>query len=624
MTSWPAVQAASVGQLLAMLAGVQEMPEGVEAVIQEDPGLYAQVLELNSRLAGTSSGALPSLAESLERLGIPMLKGLLLQAVDTLADAHPPSEADNQGLRQARAAARLAGMLATDMDYPHPHEAALSGLLYNPTLLSEVSSVERLAERVDAWGYSSFLGDALRYQHLPTDILEDAATLVRIAAAAHALLYGDENSALADASRLTGLDSEQLAQHREQALAASPATGEAADSPPHLTRCLSQFAAVESALALPHSPRRQRLSHLAGLLRATFGLHHGLLLEATQDEAALTATSLSGDTIPDLALRGQGNHLAARALREGVVQTLTDGYPAASVLDRQLMRWAGARSMLALPLSVGTMPRALLAFSGSEQLRSMADAAPYIDRLLALGMEPETFIPRAINQTTRAEEDWRPFARRVVHEINNPLGIIKNYMAILRVKLGDQPSVDEDLRIIHEELDRVARIARQLVSEEPAPEPAIQELDLNALLEDLIKVAAPGRMAHKQVRLDTRLAPDLPPLRIDRDRAKQLLLNLLLNAIEASPASAQVTVETHRVIGMRKENHLEVLITNSGNPIRPDVMARLFDPLDSSKGQGHAGLGLSIVKSLAMELHANVNCRSYNGLTTFQVMLPQA
>lgn len=189
------------------------------------------------------------------------------------------------------------------------------------------------------------------------------------------------------------------------------------------------------------------------------------------------------------------------------------------------------------------------------------------------------------------------------------------------MKLGEEGGISDELRIIHEELDRIARIVHSLVTEQPEAL-EVEAVDVNDLLSDLVKVAAPGLMLQKQVRVDTCLESGLPRLRCNRDRLKQLLLNLLLNAIEATSEQGTVTVETHRLINHRLERQLEILVSNTGPDIAPEVLARLFEPVESTKGEGHAGLGLSIVRSLAAELHATVACRSYPGRTTFQVLLP--
>lgn len=625
--AWPAAEIGTLCRLLALLAGEREVPSETEHLLARDAGLVAAVLEQHCRLPGRRGRELPALDTCLQQLGSPLLKCVLLQAVQTGLGDGGRARLEPHAQRMTRVASLLALGLATEMGYPRPHEAAIAGLLQIPTEASDISTDDDLADRVESWGYSSFLGDALRYRRLPATALEDAATLVRIAAATHTLLHRQEPEALDAATRLTGVAETNLIQTRAEAFAAAGPeanTGGQEDAEPQgddeLLRSLGRFAAIEGLARTPDSQRDQALSLLGGQLRVVFDLHHALLLEQAADAASLSVRSLDTDAVPDLILRAHGNHLAAHALQYGVPQTLADAGQAASVLDKQLLRWAQAEAMLAIPARAGAPGGVLLAFTGRDHLKNLARDMPFLRRIVDLATSPtqtRTFPSR----DEAPPQDWHGHARQVVHEVNNPLGIIKNYMAILRVKLGDSPALGEELRIIQEELDRIARITRRLVSEEGGEAPS-ETVDVNLLLEDLIRVSEPGLMAHKQVRLEARLDPDLPSSRLDRDRAKQLLLNLLLNAIEAAPPATAVGIETHLVVGMRRDSHLEVLISNSGSPIRPDVLAQLFDPQDSGKGAGHAGLGLSIVRSLAQELNANVNCRSYNGGTTFQVLLP--
>lgn len=626
-TPWATAEVGNLCRLLALLAGEREVPAEVEHLLARDAGLMAAVLEQHCRLPGRHGMELPALDTCLRQLGAPLLKCVLLQAVQTgLGDSDRP-RLEPHAQRMTRVSSLLALGLATEMGYSRPHEAALAGLLQPPPEACDPAMDEALADRVETWGYSSFLGDALRYRHLPAEALEDAAALVRIAAATHMLLHQQEPEAVEAAKRLTGVSEANLLQTRAEAFAAAgPEAGQGGqeEAEPQgdaeLLRSLGRYAAVEGLARSSDSPRDQALPLLGSQLRVVFGLHHALLLEQAADEASLSVRGLDTEAVPDLVLRAHGNHLAAHALRYGVPQTLADAGQAASVLDKQLLRWAQAEAMLAIPARGGVPGGVLLAFTGRDHLKHLARDMPFLRRIVDLATSPAQVRPLPSHGPAPGT-DWQGHARHVVHEINNPLGIIKNYMAILRVKLGDSPAMGEELRIIQEELDRVTRITRRLVN--PDSEVAASEaVDLNLLLEDLIRVSEAGMQAHKQVRLEARLDSDLPLSRLDRDRTKQLLLNLLLNAIEAAPSATAVSIETHRVVGMQRDTHLEVLISNSGNPIRPDVLAQLFDPQSSTKGAGHAGLGLSIVRSLAEELNASVNCRSYNGGTTFQVLLP--
>ena len=113
-----------------------------------------------------------------------------------------------------------------------------------------------------------------------------------------------------------------------------------------------------------------------------------------------------------------------------------------------------------------------------------------------------------------------------------------------------------------------------------------------------------------------------PRRQLDRDKLKQLLLNLILNAIEATGEQGMVTVESHHLVNHKMERQLEILVSNTGQAIAPELLPHLFEPVESTKGGEHAGLGLAIVRSLAADLHAAIACHSNNGLTTFRVLLP--
>jgi len=67
-------------------------------------------------------------------------------------------------------------------------------------------------------------------------------------------------------------------------------------------------------------------------------------------------------------------------------------------------------------------------------------------------------------------------------------------------------------------------------------------------------------------------------------------------------------LETHRIVKHRLERQVEILVGNTGPEIAPEVLARLFEPVERTKCEAHAGLGLSIVRSLASDLHASVSC----------------
>jgi signal transduction histidine kinase len=96
----------------------------------------------------------------------------------------------------------------------------------------------------------------------------------------------------------------------------------------------------------------------------------------------------------------------------------------------------------------------------------------------------------------------------------------------------------------------------------------------------------------------------------------------LLNAIEATPPGGIVRMETAALANFRHQHFIEILVADSGSGISPEVASRLFDPLETAKGNGHAGLGLSIVKSLTQSMQGDITFKTGASGTTFQISLP--
>jgi len=219
--------------------------------------------------------------------------------------------------------------------------------------------------------------------------------------------------------------------------------------------------------------------------------------------------------------------------------------------------------------------------------------------------------------------------RQMVHEVSNPLGIIKNYLNIVRRKLPDGVALGNELQVLHEEIDRVARIVRQLGEPASEPAPAGQDvpggqLDLNNAVDSLRSLYGEPLFGPAGLKLVLDLQTPLAPARADRDSVRQILLNLWKNAAEALPAGAQVTTSTTDHIHRDGRLYTQLCVADNGPGLPPDVMASLFKPLGAERRAGHGGMGLSIVQALVTRLGGHVSCQSQPGRgARFFVLLPQ-
>ncbi len=655
-------QPAIVTRLLDLLAGEARVPEGLAEVLVQDPALTLRVLSMAVR---TRKGrSLPTPAEALDMIGLPSLKSWLVQqAVELLADG-PRTPEQDQAWRKAIGCAYLCEALARSADYPHPHEAYLAGLLHNLDETAERAIFPReqgsaLAEDIASWRCQSFLADALRYQRRPLEALQDATPLVRILGVGRRLIEQDSEADAPIVPRLLDLQPDTLRKLRTQALARADEVLQASAEPEgdasHVLDLETWLTAgqIEAALFQPDGctsalmqavNRFAALEHLVASLAGVQGelagvaaaarhltevhaLREPIYFHFDRQAGRLVAQPLGEETALALSIPVDGsNTAAAKALmrHRPIIALAEEEDGGTSLLDCQIARLANSAGVLAIPVGAEQMQGVLLACGQRDQLTALDPDLPYLAKIGRLAAHPAAAVADTERggQGTEEQVQWQMRTRQLAHEINNPLGIIKNYLALLRVKLTDSEGVADDLRIIHEELDRIARISYTLVTESTESRQEAGDVDVNGLLADLIKVASRGLMQQKNIWVDVRFDEGIPHLHCDRDKLKQLLLNLLLNAIEASPEHGTVTLETHRIINHKRDSQLEILLANSGAEITPETLAQLFEPVETTKGRGHAGLGLSIVKSLAEETGASVACRSYNAETVFQILLP--
>lgn len=370
------------------------------------------------------------------------------------------------------------------------------------------------------------------------------------------------------------------------------------------------------------------LQGLARQLTGRDGLGEPLLLRLNRRDSTLVSCPQSDSTAEALSIRLEGgNNAAARALFTHAPVLAYRDARETSALDRQL---AGAHEgILAIPVKEGPRLGVLLVAGSRAALESIANSMSELPASELPNSElPKSELPlqekgeTPLQAAFEVEPETDPWlagrVRRAAYEIANPLGIIKNYLAILKARLGNA-GIEDELRIINEELDRVARIMRALTQDEVSLGELREETDLGQLTEDLVRVTAPSWQP-RGMRISHRPGHSLPLLTVDRDKLKQVLLNLLLNALESSPDGGEVRLETAQVTNHRRERFVELQVADSGPGIAPDRIDDLFAPHDAGTADGPGSLGMAGVKHLAEELGGSLSYKSGPTGTTFQIL----
>jgi PAS domain S-box-containing protein len=211
---------------------------------------------------------------------------------------------------------------------------------------------------------------------------------------------------------------------------------------------------------------------------------------------------------------------------------------------------------------------------------------------------------------------------RVAHEIRNPLTGVRTTVQFVASKLRAGDSRRDDLHDVLKELDRIEQIITDLLlfarpqAARPVP------TDLREVVEKVLDNLA-RRLEDASVEVERELDPDppVPQVFVDPDMAQQVVLNLVINAIQAMPEGGTLRAS----IGLRrtryKKAYVDVSITDSGPGIPGDVKEKIFDPFFTTRSMG-TGLGLSISLQIAREHGGNLTARNLTQGATFRFSLP--
>lgn len=224
------------------------------------------------------------------------------------------------------------------------------------------------------------------------------------------------------------------------------------------------------------------------------------------------------------------------------------------------------------------------------------------------------------------EMAWREVARRIAHEIKNPLTPIKLSAQRLQRRLGSRPGhegllVRECAETIIQNVDELKEMVNEFSSFARLPEVNPAPNQLNEMLAEVVTLY---RQAHPSIEFQYAPEDRLPVFPFDRDPMKRVMINLFDNAVAAltgpeAPRHPKIRVETH----YNDELKMAVIQTEDNGPgMADDVRERAFEPYFSTKSGG-TGLGLAIVKSIVNDHDGFVRVHSTPGQgTRFQIELP--
>ena len=221
-------------------------------------------------------------------------------------------------------------------------------------------------------------------------------------------------------------------------------------------------------------------------------------------------------------------------------------------------------------------------------------------------------------QMSRAEHlaTLGEMATGLAHEIRNPLAGIAGVIEIIGRDLPTTSPAREVVKDVRQEIARINHIVTDLLQTARPHPPKVRKSDLNVTVEHAVMLGRQQALA-KGIEISLHKDPSLPEVEHDSDQIHQVLLNLLLNALQAIDRHGNVAVTLSR-----REANAVIEVTDNGRGIPAENLPNIFRPFYTTKGDG-TGLGLSLARRIVEDHHGRINVTSTVGKgTTFAVILP--
>ncbi|MBU2875815.1 HDOD domain-containing protein [Marinobacter salexigens] len=619
----------------------------ISEIVTSDTALVVRILTLaNSALYGPPSG-INSVDQALIRLGTRRFKTLVLTAAmrQILFDLGGGAWQQLRDFwRHALTTALTARALATLTRYPEADEAFMLGMLHNigeliaiktPDMETRQEYMNRqseiAAEVVTSWGLGPMAADAMRYQQaLPSD-LRDAGHLVKVISLAARIALSD-SAGIAAAGTMFGLSEELVREINRRIAQDVSTTAESLGVP-----LLNSYNAEPAALKLRHTVLQQAITQQAIGLADLETTNAAILAEAVSSLTLITGLPALcfGHIDDNLVLVsgtvGQHPHLAVNAVAGGSAlteafasQTLTNlSGRTLNVLDHQLLSLLRTRSLTAIPIVTGNLcPGVFVLGTDGSATDPTAELVTLFSRQLSTVLQTKS--ASVASKTGGGDQDHQlalEKLHRQLHEISNPLTIIHQYIHQLRNRLND-PEVQNELDVVREELDRASNLLLQ-INRDTAKSSNEHTADLNSEIRSLAQVLDESLFSDNKLQLNLLLCSNPTPVNAGPAVLRQILINLIKNAAESMPeAGGAVSIKTTAQVWQGQRDWVELNVADTGTGLTDSIRNTLFTPGNTTKGAGHSGLGLSIVKQLVDDMDGIIACHTGPEGTTFRLLIP--
>jgi signal transduction histidine kinase len=341
-----------------------------------------------------------------------------------------------------------------------------------------------------------------------------------------------------------------------------------------------------------------KMSHLIQEAKQCIGCMHEGTLVTTMD-GSIIETSPSAERI----LEAPSSSLKGRKLRDLYLlpdlydQLIRQSSAEGGTLNKSVIVLAGGTKRKIVNMSVrrvddGDQNRYLHVFQDCADLRSMEERLVQSERLATIGR----------------------FASQIAHEIRNPLSSISLNIELLEDELkGSSPEAKGLIRSVLKQLDRLNDIVGEYLQFSRFPKPNLKRGHVDDVIEELVE----NYKLPANVTLELVLMPSSPEVWLDEGLLRQVLENLVRNAVDAMEGNGVIRIETDVI-----DRFLLIRVKDTGPGIAPEIQPKLFEPFFTTKPHG-TGLGLATSQQIMFEHNGHLLVESQPGKgSTFTTLLP--
>jgi signal transduction histidine kinase len=205
---------------------------------------------------------------------------------------------------------------------------------------------------------------------------------------------------------------------------------------------------------------------------------------------------------------------------------------------------------------------------------------------------------------------------KIAHEVNNPLGIIKNYLLLLKRSAADPTRANEYVTIVSEEIDRIARIVDELRRFHRPFGVEHSVVDVLEVLDATLSLTS-RQLNVSGIEVVRRFGEEEFLVKGNSDHLRQVFLNLILNARAAMEKGGRLTVEV-----IQKEHQIQLRFQDTGPGVPEEIIPKIFEPFFTTKGEQGSGLGLSICQGIIKSHKGSITFRNASPGGCFEIVLP--